>query len=187
VPGRLEIPDDPDDVFDDVIAGNPLVCQRCYCRLHREREFVARVGDRAGDLLTYVDVEFPDWDWELSEREYYQREVLEERLDRVALPDVPATSASTSACWNCGAVEHYRSPADTRSRSEAVTAAAGVTQTLTEFDVPHDWPVLLKAVDELKTRPATAGDDHECFRRATAAAVRRHPEDLADADGPARD
>ena len=189
VPGRLKIPDDPEDVFADVVAGNPLVCQRCYCRLRRERAFAPRVGDRAGDLLTYVDVELGDWDWELSEREYYEREVLEERLDEVALPDVPAAQAEKSACWSCGAVEHSRSPPGTRSRSEAITAAAGVTQTLTEVGVPHDWPVLLKAVDKLKTRPATAGDDHQCFRRATAAAVRRHPEDLEDVDrsGPAGD
>jgi hypothetical protein len=185
VPGRLEIPDDPDDVFDDVVAGNPLVCQRCYCRLRRERPFIPRVGERAGDLLTFVDVEFQsDWDWQLSEREYYEREVLKERLDEVAPPDVPAASGETSACWNCGAVEHYRSPPDTRSRSEAITAAAGVSQTLSEYSVPHNWPMLFAMVGELKTRPSTAGNDHECFRRAVDAAIRRHPEDLADVDRP---
>ena len=61
---------------------------------------------------------------------------------------------------------------ETRSKQNARDAAVNLTTTLHELGVDHDWVHLVERVVELKSQPDTAGNDFECFRCATAEAIR---------------
>jgi len=172
--GGAELPE-PDAVFDDLITGNHRLCQHCYRRLRRREDFPQKAGLDYGDVLSHVSYVLPDdaEDWHYADREYHEDVAIESRLER-ATPPSETPHESTRCCWHCGAIDTHRSP-DTRSRDDAVAAAGGLSVTLDELGVDADWLVLVATVSELKTNPDTAGDDHQCFSEAVAAAIHAHP------------
>jgi len=172
--GGVELPE-PDTVFGTLIAGNSRICQRCYRRLRRRESFPHEPGLKIGEVAAYVDYELPAdaEDWHYADRQYFENVAMP---DRLAQDNPPSETPHESAklCQSCGTFATHRSP-DTRSRDDAVAAAAGLSVTLEELDVHHDWLVLVATVSELKANPDTAGDDHQCFSEAVAAAIRAHP------------
>jgi len=165
----VEVPSDPEDVFPDIVANASLCCQQCYRRLRARRRFPDDAGYRYSDLLSFVDAELPAGaDWEIIGTEYYTTDPVDDRLERMHPPD---DADSGTGCSACGAVEPHRSPS-TRSRSEALQAAVGVSVTLQELGVAHNPLALLVEVGECKRDPDLAGDDFETFRTAIARAIR---------------
>jgi hypothetical protein len=154
-PGPLEI-------FPELVERNHEVCKRCYTRVRERQPYPWRQGDQHGDRAAFVD--YVDDGSRLGA--YEETVTLDDRVQEAAPPDEIGT---TTAC-RCGAIETHRTP-ETRSTADAVRAAAGISQTLSELDIAHDWLVLFDRVRELKSRPAFAGDDFRTFRRATAQAV----------------
>lgn len=165
---RLEIPDDPRRIFRKVIAENDHVCQECYQRLRRYQEFPWEVGIERHDVLAFVEEDLPDGaKWDYLDREYFESIELHDRLGP-AYTD----AGKSSYCTGCGTMDPHRSP-PTRSAERARDDAVQLTVTLHEYGVDHDWVHLVERVQELKREPETAGDDFECFKRATTEAVVR--------------
>ncbi|QBI90084.1 CxxC motif protein [Halobacterium phage ChaoS9] len=165
---RLEIPDDPRRIFKKVIAENDHVCQECYQRLRRYQEFPWRVGVERHNVLAFVEEDLPDGsEWNYLDREYFESIKLEERLGRTY-----TDAGKGTYCTGCGTMDPHRSPS-TRSAERARDDAVQLTVTLHEYGVDHDWVHLVERVQELKRQPETAGNDFECFKRATAEAVVR--------------
>jgi hypothetical protein len=162
----LEIPDDPARVFGEVVERNDRVCRNCYRRLRRKATFPQTAGLDYGDVLSYVDWVSPTGsEWDLLDREYYERLTLPQRLGPAYSDD-----GKTSYCRNCGTMDPHRTPT-TRSKQNARDVAINLTTTLHELGIDHDWVYLVERVVELKSQPDTAGDDFACFRRATAEAI----------------
>ncbi|WP_284008042.1 hypothetical protein [Haloarcula pelagica] len=166
-----DIPDSPDRVFGAVIERNDGVCKRCYRRLRRREPVPHEIGYRHRDIQAFVDEVLPEdgTRFDILDREYFEAVQLPDRLEEAHPPD--DAHDDTSACWHCGAIDTHRTP-DTRSRRDALAAAAGISVTFDELDVPHDWVALLEAVDELKQDPDYAGDDYRTFSEAVATAIR---------------
>jgi len=165
---RLEIPDDPRRIFREVIAENDHVCQECYQRLRRYQNFPWEVGIERHGILAYVEEDLPEGaKWDYLDREYFESVKIHDRLGR-AYTD----SGKGSYCTGCGTMDPHRSP-PTRSAERARDDAVQLTVTLHEYGIDHDWVHLVERVQELKRQPETAGDDFECFKRATAEAVVR--------------
>ncbi|MEA5387107.1 hypothetical protein VB779_08600 [Haloarculaceae archaeon H-GB11] len=165
----VDVPAAPEDVFPEIVANPSLCCQRCFHRLRSRRRFPPLAGYDYGGLLAFVDAVLPEGaEWEVLDTEYYTTDPISDRLKRMHPPD---EADSRQGCGLCGAVEPHRSPS-TRSRSEALEAAIGVTTTLSELGIAHNPLALLVEVGDLKRDPDYAGDDHETFRIATARAVR---------------
>lgn len=171
-PDAVEIPDDPGSVFGAVIERNECVCRHCYRRLKRKEPYPHSAGDDHGELVTWVTYDLPEDepDWNTADREYFETPRIPDRNPKAYVPDEPAADAETRHCWNCGTTEPHRTP-KTRSREEAVDVAANISVTLLEYDVAHDWVLLLERVDELKQQPDYAGDDFGAFGRAVAEAI----------------
>lgn len=148
--------------FDHIAEDGREVCKRCYTRVRERQPYPWIRGDQHGDRAAFV--EYIDDGSRLGV--YEETTTLDDRVQEAAPPD---ESGTTTAC-RCGAIETHRTP-KTRSKADAVRAAAGISQTLSELDIAHDWLILLARVRELKSRPAYAGDDFRTFRRATAQAV----------------
>ncbi|GGO01726.1 hypothetical protein [Haloarcula pellucida] len=165
------VPDDPADVFEQLVADASLCCQQCYRRIRARHNFSHQWGRDVGDILSFVDYELPEGEpeWNTTDREYHEEELLSERTVQANPPGDDLDSGS--ACANCGAVDAHRSPS-TRSREEALQAAVGIIATLTEFGVAHDPLALIVEVGELKQNPDYAGDDFATFATAVARAVR---------------
>lgn len=120
--------------------------------------------------MAFAEAEVPHGArFEYLETEFYEDDLVEDRNVR-AHPPGESADTSSRACWNCGTVETHRTP-PTRTREEAVEAAAGISVTLDEYGVEHDWLFLLGRVDELKRDPDYAGDDFATFERAVAEAI----------------
>lgn len=176
----VEVPDDPADVFDELVATNDRICQQCFRRHTRrdgldERDLVDVDGNDKGDRLAgvsaYVDYHVQDDADDVFDREYFEDVSIRSARERAAHPADPPAKTST-ACAHCGTIDWHRKP-DTWSRERAIDAAAGLSVTLEEYGVVHDWLRLLAAVGRLKRLPATAGDDHATFSRAVEFAIRR--------------
>jgi len=166
---QTEIPDSPDRVFGAVIERNSGVCKKCYRRLRRRERIPQKIGFAHRETQAFVDEILPDGsEFGIADLEYFEQVELDDRFEDARPPD---EIGETSACANCGAVDYYRTP-DTRSRSEAVDAAAGISVTLDELGVEHDWVALLETADELKQDPDYAGDDFGTFSEAVATAIR---------------
>jgi len=166
---EVEIPESPPDVFPDVVANASLCCQCCYRRLRARCRFPDQAGYRYAGLLAHVDAQLPPGaDWEVLGTEYYTTDVVDDRLERMY---PPGEGDSRSGCSACGAVEPHRSPS-TRSRSEALQAAIGISVTLQELGVAHNPLALLVEVGDLKRDSDYAGDDFATFRTAVKRAVR---------------
>jgi len=164
-----EIPDSPDRVFGAVIERNGNVCKQCYRRLRRRDAFPQRVGYSHRELYAFVDEVLPEGsEFGIVDLEYYEQVELDARLEDARPPD---EIGETSSCANCGSVDYYRTP-DTRTRDGAIAAAAGISVTLDELGVEHDWVALLETVGELKQNPDYAGDDFRTFSEAVATAIR---------------
>ncbi|MFD1512444.1 hypothetical protein [Halomarina rubra] len=163
----LRVPSDPTRVFKCVVASNDLVCQECYRRLVQREAFDHETGYSNRDILAFVDEEIPEEStrFDILDREYYLRERIADRLERAT-----SEHGTTAACWNCGTTSPRRSP-PTRSAVEARRAATGLTVTLDEYGVDHDWVRLVDEVEELKRTPRYAGNDFETFRAAVAASI----------------
>jgi len=158
----IDIPQDPLDVYPELINGSDLVCQTCFRRLHRQSEYDWTRGRRRSGILAWVTEHVPEGArFQIAEREYYEQEELADRKPK---------SEAQRHCWNCGSEQPYRQP-PTRSKQEAVDAATGLSVTLEEYAVEHDWLALLCAVRNLKSDPELAGDDDRVFQVATATAV----------------
>lgn len=167
---EVEVPEDPDDVFREVVATPELCCQRCYHRLRSRHRFPDEAGYNYSGLLAYVEAVIPDGaDWEILGTEYITTDPIDDRLEEMHPP--ADTNDSRHGCGVCGAVRPHRSPS-TRSRSEAVQAAVGISVTLQELGVAHNPLALLVEVDTAKRDPDLAGDDFAVFRQATARAIR---------------
>lgn len=165
---RLDVPNDPDEVFETVIAGNSRVCQECYRLLRHYEDFPWRIGVEHADILAFVEEELPEGsNWNLLDREYF--ESIRER-DRLA--SAWTDEGKTSYCTGCGTMDPHRSPPP-RSVERARDTAAQLSMTLHEFGIGHDWVHLLKRIQDLKQTPDLAGNDFECFRMATAEAIQR--------------
>lgn len=160
----LEIPRDPSEIFGELLERNHRVCKRCYTRIKRRAARPWTHGKKWEDVGAHL--EHQDDDGRLGR--YFETEPLG---DRTTDAHPPGEGSGTSTACSCGAVEPHRSP-PTRSRSDAVDAAFGISRTLHEFGVNHGTPLLVGEVSRLKTEPETAGNDFETFRRATARAVR---------------
>jgi len=165
----VEIPDDPEDVFPDVVADGGRCCQRCFSRLRSEHPLPDRVGQDYGDLMSFVVRDLPPGaQWDRLEADWY--ETVQER-DRLESMYPPGETTSATGCRTCGAVEPHSSPL-TRSRSEALQAAVGISVTLQELGCAHNPLALLVEVADLKRDPDYAGDDFATFRLASERAVR---------------
>lgn len=166
---EVVVPDDPADIYPDVVANAQLCCQRCYRRLRSRRRFPDAAGYDYSGLLAFVDVDLPPGaDWQVLGTEYYTTDPVGDRLERMHPPD---DADSSTGCGVCGAVDPHRSPS-TRSRDEALRAAVGISVTLQELSVAHSPLALLVEVGDLKRDPDHAGDDFATFRTAVARAVR---------------
>lgn len=176
---QVGIPDDPGQVYDELILESDLVCQHCGRRLRRRVEFPEHdVGYRNREVLAFVEEVLPDeqrhaWiprESDVLGREYFEQVEVADRVVDANSPDRLAGEGGSTACWHCGSEDTHSQPA-TRSVDEALRYAAGVSVSLQEFGVVHDWFRLLAAVDRLKQVPATAGDDDETLRRAVEYAI----------------
>lgn len=156
-------PADPLDVYPELVERNDEVCKRCYTIIRKRVEYPWVKGEAHGDRAAFV-TSVDDGSWLGCYEE--QRELV----DRIQSAAPPGKELGTTTACRCGAIETHEEP-DTRSAEDAIRAAAGISQTLTELEVAHDWFVLLARVRELKTRPSFAGNDFRTFRRATAQAV----------------
>lgn len=163
----LHVPSDPTRVFESVVATNDLVCQECYRRLVRREAFDHETGYSNRDILAFVDEEIPPGvlRFDILDREYYLRERIADRIEHAT-----SETGTTGACWNCGTTNPRRSP-PTRSAEEARSAACGLSVTLDEYGIAHDWMRLLDRVEKLKRTPRYAGNDFETFRAAVAASI----------------
>jgi hypothetical protein len=162
------VPDDPGEVYPTLVERNDRVCRRCLVRLRRQERFPKEAGRDYGRILSFVESSVPDGADDASlDREFLERVELPERVARGHTED-----GRTTYCANCGTTEPHRTP-PTRSAGEARDAAINLSSTLRELGVAHDWLLLVRLVEEMKSRPKWAGDDFEVFRRATAGAVRR--------------
>lgn len=166
---RLEVPADEDAVFETVIAGTDRVCQECFRLLRRYERFPSEVGLDHGDILAFVDYDLPEGKphWNTVDREYFESLTESDRLEQCYTDD-----GETSFCTGCGTIDPHRSPS-TRSAVHARDVAIQLTMTLHELGIDHDWIHLVERVAELKREPKTAGNDFECFCRATAEAIAR--------------
>lgn len=166
----VEIPNDPGDVFEDLVADPSLCCQQCYRRLRARHNFPHERGRSIGDILSFVDYDLPEGEpvWNTADRDYHEEELLADRTEEV---HPPGDTTSHTGCGFCGAVEPHRSPS-TRSRSEALDAAVGIVATLQEWGVSHNPLALLVEVGDLKRDPDMAGDDFGTFATATERAAR---------------
>ncbi|WP_434531029.1 hypothetical protein ACODNH_05300 [Haloarcula sp. NS06] len=164
-------PDQPEDVFETLVADPSLCCQQCYRRIRARHNFDHNWGRRVGDMLSFVEYDLPEGEprWNTADREYHEQERLADRTEHANPPD--DNLDSSTACAFCGAVDTHRSPS-TRSRREALEAAVGIIATLTEFGAAHDPLALLVEVGELKRDPDYAGDDFGTFSTAVARAVK---------------
>lgn len=162
----FDIPDDPDAVFTTVISED-RVCQRCYSRLRRHTTYPRSKGFDHERVATFVEAANPDADH--LDREFLERVAVPNAFDSA---DGEVAEGTTTCCATCGTLEPHRSP-PTRSRDDARRHAINLSATLRELGVCHDWMLLVGLVDELKTRPAYAGNDCETFRDATSRAVQR--------------
>jgi len=169
-PDDVEVPDDPDDVFEQLLADGSRVCQGCFTRLRRQREYPAEAGERHGDVRAFVDFELPEGEpsWNIVDREWFETTPETDRVERMY---PPSDTDSRTGCDRCGAVEPHRSP-PTRSRSEVLQAAVGIASTLQEYAVAHNPLVLLVEVGDLKRKPEYAGDDFATFSEAVSRAIR---------------
>jgi hypothetical protein len=166
---EVEIPESPEEVFPKVLANASLCCQQCYRRLRSQHRLPKHVGQDHGDLMSFVTMDLPPGArWEILEAEWFETVQLRERLEKM---HPPGESDSGTGCCFCGAVRPHRSP-PTRSRSEAIRAAVGISMTLQELSVAHNPLALLVEVGEAKRDPDMAGDDFSTFRTATERAVR---------------
>jgi hypothetical protein len=161
----FEIPDDPADIFPTLLERNDRVCRRCYKRLRRQESFPQDAGVRYSRILSFVEASNPDD--ERADREFLERVEIPDRVGRGYTED-----GKTTFCANCGTTEPHRTP-PTRSATEAREVAINLSTTLQELGVAHDWLLLVRLVEEMKSRPKWAGNDFEVFRRATAKAVER--------------
>lgn len=165
---RLEVPDDPGEVFGEVIAGNDRVCQECYRLLRRYESFPWEIGLEHSEILAFVDEVLPDgYRWDLLDREYFESVKEPKRLKRVYTEE-----GKESYCTGCGTMSPNRSPPP-RSADRARDVAVQLSVTLHEFGIANDWVHLVDRVQELKRTSELAGNDFECFRRATAEAIER--------------
>jgi len=166
----VDVPENPEDVFETLVADPGLCCQQCFRRIRARKDFPHSWGRSVGAVLSFVDYDLPEHEprWNTADRTYVESERLNHRTEEAAPPD--ENLETTSACKHCGAVDTHRSPL-TRSRSEALKAAVGIIATLTEFGAAHDPLALLVEVGEHKRTPEFAGDDFETFRTAVARAV----------------
>lgn len=158
-------PSDPLEVFPDLIERNPDVCKRCYTLVRLREDYPPSAGRRHHDRAAFITL--VDGDSYDGTDQYAETMTRPERVESVAPPGERA--GTTTAC-RCGAIETHRTP-DTRSLDDALRAAGGISQTLQEMEVAHDWLILFDRVQEFKQRPALAGNDFELFRRAVAQAV----------------
>ena len=167
----VEVPEQPRDVFEQLVADPSLCCQQCYRRIRARHNFNHDWGRRIGDILSFVDYDLPEGEprWNTSDREYHEQEELADRTEHANPPGDELDSGS--ACGFCGAVDSHRSPS-TRSRSEALEAAVGIITTLTEWGCSHDPLALVVEVGDLKRDPDYAGDDFGTFSTAVERAVR---------------
>ena len=165
---RLEIPDDPGQVFGELIAGNERVCQECYRLLRHYEHFPWEVGVKHNKILAFVDEVLPDGHrWDLLDREYFESVREPERLGHAYTEE-----GRESYCTGCGTMSPYRSPPP-RPAARARDVAVQLSVTLHEFGIAHDWIHLAERVQKLKQQPELAGNDFECFRRATEEAIER--------------
>jgi len=159
----LTIPDTPRDVYHALIANNNLVCQTCYRRLHRQTAYPTEQGHNQESILAFVDKHVPAGaDYELVEAEFFEQEELRQRKPKCE---------NQRYCWNCGSEQPHRTQPP-RSLDDAIEAAAGISATLEEYNVTHDWMALFVATRTFKTTPEVAGDDDDVFELAVALAVR---------------
>lgn len=162
----FDIPDDPDAVFTAVISKD-RVCQRCYSRLRRHTSVPRDKGFDHERVATFITAVNPDSD--RLDREFVERVTVPDALDE-AYGEV--AEGTTTCCATCGTLEPHRSP-PTRSRKDARRHAINLSSTLQALGVCHDWLFLVGLVDELKTRPAYAGNDFETFRDAVSRSVEK--------------
>ncbi|EMA19025.1 hypothetical protein [Haloarcula argentinensis] len=167
----VDVPDQPEVVFETLVADPSLCCQQCYRRIRAQHNFGHNWGRSVGDILCFVEYDLPEGEprWNTADREYHEQEQLAGRTEYANPPG--DNLDSSTACAFCGAVDTHRSPS-TRSRSEALEAAVGIIATLTEFGAAHDPLALLVEVGELKRDPDYAGDDFGTFSTAVARAVK---------------
>lgn len=167
----VTIPDALDDVFPELVADASRCCQQCYHRLRSRRRFPHEAGVELGGILSFVAYDLPEAEpqWNTVDREYYETAIVGGRTEQAHPPG--ECNESRQACKMCGAVEPHRSPS-TRSRSEALQAAVGISRTLQELAVAHNPLALLVEVGDLKQDPDYAGDDFATFQTATARAIR---------------
>jgi hypothetical protein len=166
----ISVPEDPEEVFDELIVHNSLVCQNCYRRLRRRFEISWAYGRDHEDIAGWIDRHLPeDYKWEIAESEYRETETIRTRTVQTHHPD-GSPSSSSQACWNCGILETHRSP-PTLSKEDAVERAANISVTLREYNVAHDWMLLLGRVKDLKSDPSMAGNDYKVFCRAVTASI----------------
>jgi len=163
-----DLPRDPGSVFKALVSSDRL-CQHCFRRLRRLEEFPHETGYANREILAYVEEVLPDGSsaFDILDREYYESVELPERLN--------TTVGEGSYCTNCGSLDPHRSP-DTRSKEDARNHAINLSTTLHELGINHDWMVLVAQVVVAKSNPSTAGDDFECFRRATEKAIEVAPD-----------
>jgi len=165
---RLDVPNNPGEIFEEVIAGNPRVCQECYRLLRHYEDFPWRIGVEHGDILAFVDEELPGD----SRRNLVDREYFESIRERDRLGSAWTDEGKTSFCTGCGTMDTHRSPPP-RSVERARDTAAQLSMTLHELGIGHDWVFLIERIQDLKQTPDLAGNDFECFRRATEEAIER--------------
>lgn len=166
----VDVPDNPDDVFEQLISDASRCCQQCYRRLRSRRRFPAAAGEAHGDVMAFVEFDLPEKEphWNIVDRDWFETQANPDGIERV---NPPGEATSRTGCAHCGAVEPHRSP-PTRSRAEAIQAALGIISTLQELGAAHNPLVLLVEVSDLKRDPDYAGDDFRTFSTATSRAVR---------------
>lgn len=164
----FDVPDDPGEIFTALVDREDRVCRRCLTRLRRQVEFPDRPGHRYGRILSFVEAAEEDSvDDTGLERDFLERVEVPDRLERGYTEE-----GRTTYCAHCGTTEPHQTP-PTRSAEEAREAAINLTATLDELGISHDWLLLVRIVEEMKSRPKWTGNDFEVFRRATAEAVAR--------------
>lgn len=180
---ETRVPTDIGELFDVLVVDNNRVCSECFTRLARRERFPNEPGYRYAAILSFVDTVAPDdVKWDILDREYYERVQLRQRTEEAYPTGGEPTTGGTSACRNCGTISPHRTPAETRSREEALDDAHRLSDTLDEYGITHDEATLVDTVDSLKRDTDMAGRDHDVFEKAVAESVHAALSDY-DTDG----
>ena len=163
--GLFEQLEEPGDIFPE-LSRNGRICHNCFRLLRYKARLPEQVGERAADIMAFVETHLPDdHDHDILDREFYESVTLRDRVDRVY-----TRTGSSTACANCGMIDTHRI-GDNKNKHEFREVVANLSATLTELGIDHDWVTLFEVADDMKTTPGLRRNELEILEAATTQAI----------------